>query len=106
MVIHNASFIIEREREEAFVEWLRQIVAERVSYAESGPCRPVLTAMREAGGVDYRQAEAQTVAWQVQFDCIESARAWSASTLAGIGAAFEEKFGPNAMLFTSIFEIL
>lgn len=94
--------MLEREREVEFVTWLRGRLAEL----------PVtmrglrITAMREAGGVDYREAEAQTVAMQLEFGSADEARRWSASHFGGLAAAFEERFGPQALVFTSIFEVI
>ncbi|MDE6391725.1 MAG: DUF4286 family protein [Muribaculaceae bacterium] len=105
MVIHNATFMMEREREGEFIDWLRGLVAGEGLFAESLRGRRVrLSAMREAGGVDYRQAEAQSVAFQVEFDSIEEARKWSREALPTVAARFEEHFGPQAMVFTSVFE--
>ena len=105
MVIHNATFMMEREREGEFIDWLRGLVAGEESFAESLRGRRVrLSAMREAGGVDYRQAEAQSVAFQVEFDSIEETREWSREALPSVAARFEERFGPQAMVFTSVFE--
>lgn len=111
MVIHNASFMMEREMEEEFVSWLRAEldaagITGGTSGQESGGCalHPRMSAMREAGGVDYREAEAQSVAFQVEFPTVGEAKAWSRDVFSTIAARFEEKFGPQAMVFTSIFE--
>lgn len=94
-----------RGREREFLAWLgpelRRLGADDA--ATAGMSWRVTT-MREAGGVDYRQAEAQTVAWQCEFPSIEAARAWGVDVFASVAARFEERFGPEAMVFTSIFE--
>lgn len=113
MVIHNASFMMEREKEKEFVSWLRRelesagIIGTTDEYGrESGgfSLRPRVSAMREAGGVDYREAEAQSVAFQVEFSTVGEAKEWNRDVFSTIAARFEEKFGPQAMVFTSIFE--
>ena len=80
-----------RGREREFLAWLgpelRRLGADDA--ATAGMSWRVTT-MREAGGVDYRQAEARP--------------AWGADVFASVAARFEEKFGPEAMVFTSIFE--
>lgn len=97
---------MELSREEEFLGWFgRAVSALGVLEGLSGSSA-CLTAMREAGGVDYRQAEAQTVAFQVEFESAEAARTWSRERFASLAAAFEEAFGPQAMVFTSIFEKL
>lgn len=86
------------DREHELLDWLKpqamQIAGSRIS------------SMRMAGGVDYRQAEAQTVAWQTEFPTLDAAREWSAGHFATIAAEFELHFGPEAMVFTSIFKQL
>lgn len=106
MIIHNASFMIEREREPELTDWLRAEIGSIAFGDSKAPADPKLSAMREAGGVDYRKAEAQTVAFQVMFRTIEEARSWSKTVFADIAARFEEKFAPQALVFTSIFELL
>jgi len=98
MVIFNCSFMIEMAREEEFLTWIRAQIAAR------GMGGGVLSAMREAGGVDYREAESHTVAYQREFPSIGAARLWGRERFAPLAAAFEENFGPQAMVFTSIFE--
>lgn len=98
MVTFNCSFLIDRAREDEFLSWIRtQIKA-------CGLGGGVLSAMREAGGVDYREAEAQTIAYQREFTTIGAARLWGRERFAALASAFAEKFGPEAMVFTSIFE--
>lgn len=79
--------MIEREREAEFIGWLRSEIKTMGEFSlPEGPCRPRLSAMREAGGVDYREAEAQSVAFQVEFDDIEAARKWSRGVFANLAA--------------------
>lgn len=96
---------MEREREAEFVGWINSKLA-RMDYSLWKASGAALSAMREAGGVDYREADAQTVAFQVEFADIEAARRWGRECFADLAAAFEEDFGPNAMVFTSLFERL
>lgn len=105
MVIHNASFMMKREREGEFVVWINSKLAQ-MDFRDWKASGPALSAMREAGGVDYCKAEAQTVAFQVEFPDVESARRWSRERFADLAAAFDEAFGPDAMVFTSLFERL
>lgn len=95
--------MMERELEEKFIAWVRRELAETEIHAGR---QARITAMREAGGVDYRQAEAQSVAYQVEFDSIDEARRWSSEKFSTLAARFEEAFGPQAMVFTSIFEVV
>lgn len=99
--------MIECHREQEFLDWLRgEIKNSDVLGAVGGenPVNPRVSAMREAGGVDYRHAEAQSVAFQVEFPTLADARKWSAERFSTLAARFEEKFGPQAMVFVSLFE--
>ncbi len=95
--------MIEREREGEFVRWLRGELA-GLGLADAPGAR--VTAMREAGGVDYREADGQTVAFQLEFQDIEAARKWGSDVFAPLSARFEKGFGPNALAFTSVFEMV
>lgn len=101
MLIHNATFMMECRREAEFIEWFKENLPALGSLSN-----PRLSCMREAGGIDYRHAEAQSVAFQTEFSDIEQAHAWSESKFASLAANFEEKFGPQAMVFVSIFEAM
>lgn len=93
--------MIDREHEREFTEWFRKVCV------GLEPMRaPRLTAMREAGGIDYTQADAQSMAFQCEFESREDARRWAAEKLAPVAAAFEEMFGPQAMVFASMFETI
>lgn len=99
MIIHNATFMMPLEREADFLPWLRSRIAGMAPL-----CNPRVSAMREAGGIDYRHAEAQSVAFQTEFESMDAARAWSASAFADLAVAFDEEYGPQAMVFVSMFE--
>lgn len=103
MVIFNSSFMIEREREKELLGWLR---CELAGLGLAGVSGARVTAMREANGVDYREAEGQTVAFQLEFSSIEEARKWGSEVFAPLAARFERGFGPQAFVFTSIFEVV
>lgn len=106
--ICNVTFMLLREDEEKFIAWLSG-KKETLTAGAPGmdfPEAPRLTSMRMAGGVDYRQAEAQSVAFQQEFPSAESARAWSEKILPEVASEFEARFAPHAMLFTSLFEII
>lgn len=100
MVIHNASFMMERDREREFVDWIKGELFDMG--LDCGTT--LLSAMREAGGVDYRDAEAQTVALQVEFDTVPEALEWRETGFMRLAEGFAAKFGPEAMVFTSVFE--
>lgn len=84
------------------MNWLRDKIA-RLEADGKLPAHSRVTAMREAGGVDYTLAEAQTVAWQTEFHTHEEARQWNSEVFADIAAEFEHLYAPQALVFNSIF---
>jgi len=95
--------MIEREREDEFIGWLRGELA-GLGLMDAPGAR--VTAMREAAGVDYREAEGQTVAFQLEFGNIEGARKWARDVFSLLATRFEECYGSHALVFTSIFEVV
>lgn len=101
MVIHNATFMAEHKDECSLIAWLRGRIK-----AMEGLRSPRLSAMREAGGVDSSQAECVSISFQCEFTSEADALKWREERLAPTADDFMAEFGPNAMIFTSIFEII
>lgn len=109
MIIHNATFMVRKEEENALILWLKQEIArmEIASEAEMGEGKnPRVSAMREAGGISHEHADAASVAFQMEFPSIESAKIWSERSFNPLAAAFDKEFGPEGMAFTSLFEVI
>lgn len=94
---------MESHKEQEFVSWLRKEI-ELHGLGDMPGLR--VSAMREAGGVDYHQAEAQSVAFQLEFATVEHARRWGQDVFPMIASRYESQFGPQALVFTSVFEVL
>ncbi|MDE6717692.1 MAG: DUF4286 family protein [Muribaculaceae bacterium] len=103
MIIHNATFMVKKALEPRVVAWLKEEIAATDTGAGYAPR---ISAMREAGGVSHEHADAASVAFQLEFPDIDSARCWSAQTFDGIADRFTAAFGGESMVFTSLFEIL
>lgn len=103
MVILNVSFIMELKEENRFLDWFRALVS-TVDSGSCGNCR--LSAMRDANGEDYSHAEAQTISAQWEFPSLSAAKEWREATFRSIESAFMREFAPDALCFTSIFEVL
>ena len=104
MIIHNATFMIERERESEVILWLKKEIA-APGHTGNG-CNPRVSAMREAGGVSHKEAEAASIAYQVEFPDEKSAREWNRTIFSSLADAFILKFGQQTMVFTSLFEVI
>ena len=103
MVILNASFIIDAHQEGSLIERLRRYSR---AWSEASVGRWRISALRDANGVDYAEAEAHTVAVQWEFNTLAEARVWRDSSLAEMVGQLKEAFGTELMVFTSIFELL
>ena len=107
MIIHNATFMLDKRRETEAVNWLKTAVSSMEEKNQLGLGRyPRLSAMREAGGVSHEQAEAASIAFQVEFDNADHARVWNRGAFSSLAEDFSHRFGPDAMVFTSLFEVL
>lgn len=107
MIIHNATFMTERSHEKEVITWLKERLADMES--RGGLCggwNPRISAMREAGGISHEEAEAASIAFQVEFEDSAAARLWSAREVTPLAAAFTSRFGVESMVFTSLFEVV
>ena len=108
MIIHNATFMVRKDLENDLILWLK----EKIGRLESGNagmgegCNPRVSAMREAGGVSHIHADAASVAFQVEFPSETTAKIWAERAFNPLAAEFDEKFGPEGMVFTSLFEVV
>ncbi len=109
MIIHNATFMVRRDLEADLVGWLKEQLAamqsEGVARMGEG-CNPRVSAMREAGGISHHHADAASVAFQIEFPDIPSAKIWSDRSFTPLAEAFTSRYGEESMAFTSLFEIL
>lgn len=112
MVIHNATFMVAREREREFIDWFagmrRQIALKSAGLHESEslpmPSHIRLSAMREAGGQHHTAADVASISFQAEFFDVEEALDWRRRVMSDVVDAFEAEFGPDAMVFMSVFE--
>ncbi|MDE6339101.1 MAG: hypothetical protein K2K97_04865 [Muribaculaceae bacterium] len=101
MLIHNATFMVEQRRGAEFLEWFAPLAH------KAGPeGRSHLSVMRQAGGEVAGEVQPLSVAFQVEFETTEEIDDWVLHRLRPLVAAFERRFAPDAMVFTSIFETI
>lgn len=103
MVIHNASFIVRKEDESRLIEWLKEFI-NGISRGEG--TTPRVSVMREAGGQRHDEADTASVAYQMEFPDEISAKDWSATQFDSLATTFVSLFGADAMVFTSLFEVI
>ena len=131
MVKLNASFIIERAREDEFLDWFEEKedkarkerkerralkaseegrdsepVKEGDDWADDFARKCEVLALRDANGEDYIDSESHTLAAQWKFFTLEDAREWRQRVLMPVMEEFMERFQPGCLYFTSIFYVL
>lgn len=99
MLIHNATFMVEAQKGAEFLEWFAPLAHKA---APEGKSR--LSVMRQAGGEVAGEAQPLSVAFQAEFETMAEIEEWTAKRLRPLVAAFERRFAPEAMVFTSVFE--
>lgn len=101
MLIHNATFMVDPHRGAEFLEWFAPLAR------KAGPeGKSRLSVMRQAGGETAGEPQALCVAFQGEFESMEDVAAWTSKRLRPLVAAFERRFAPDAMVFTSVFETI
>ncbi|MDE6027302.1 MAG: DUF4286 family protein [Muribaculaceae bacterium] len=109
MIIHNATFMVRKEMEAEVILWLKGKIARMENDAVAGMGEgknPRVSAMREAGGVSHEHADAASLSFQVEFPSAASAKIWGERSFQKLAADFDSKFGPEGMVFTSLFEVV
>ncbi len=112
MVIHNATFMVTRDREREFIDWfagMRQEIERKSAGLHESEALPMpsnmrLSAMREAGGQHHTAADAASISFQAEFFDVSEALEWRRRVMSDVVDSFEAAFGPEAMAFMSVFE--
>ncbi len=93
--------MVDPRRGAEFLEWFAPLAR------KAGPeGRSRLSVMRQAGGEVAGEAQALSVAFQGEFETMAEIEEWTAKRLRPLVAAFERRFAPDAMVFTSVFETI
>lgn len=98
MLIHNATFMVEYDKGAEFLKWFVPLAHK--AGGESGH----VSVLREAHGVPSGESHPLSVAFQVAFDNKDQVEAWRAKRLRPLVKAFERRYAPHGMVFTSVFE--
>ncbi len=101
MLIHNATFMTDPQRRAEFISWFVPLARKA---GPEGHTR--LSVMRQAGGEPAGKSQALSVAFQVEFNTMPEIEDWVQRRLRPLVAAFERRFAPGAMVFTSVFETI
>lgn len=103
MIIHNTTFIIDRNLSEDFLVWFRSFAHE--SLCKSSGLRPRLTILREVPGDPDFNAQAFSYAFQLEFPTLLEANEWVRTHLTPVMENFTATFGiEKSMTFPTILE--
>ncbi len=93
--------MVDPQRGAEFLEWFAPLAR------KAGPeGKSRLSVMRQAGGETAGETQALCVAFQGEFESMEDVAAWTSKRLRPLVDAFERRFAPDAMVFTSVFETI
>ena len=114
MYIHNATFMIEARKGVEFLEWFAPLARKACKLpvrtdgkeGEEGEEEFIghLSVLKEAQGHEPGSGEPLSVAFQVEFEDMSRLHEWREKRLRPLISAFERRFAPEAMVFTSVFE--
>lgn len=93
--------MVEALRGAEFLEWFAPLARKA---APEGRSR--LSVMRQAAGEVAGAGQPLSVAFQAEFETMAEIEEWTAKRLRPLVAAFERRFAPEAMVFTSVFETI
>lgn len=110
MIVHNATFMVEKQRGVEFLEWFAPLAHKA---GPEGRCH--LSVLREAGNIKKsdgdeelhavdRNGEPLSVAFHVEFESEQEMERWINSRFKPLAAAFERRYLHAGMIFTSVSE--
>lgn len=106
MYIYNITFIIEPSARERVLGWLRGHAVPALFGEGSQGSNPRLQTVSEAGGEIPDSEQGLSIALQGEFPAVEEAKAWAMTTLPPVLDDFLMKFGPDALYFPTLLEVI
>ncbi len=106
MVIYNITFVILPSAREQFLEWMRGEAIAALFNPQSVARNPRLQTVVEAGGEKPGEDHGLSIALQAEFENVEAAHEWHDTTLPPVLGAFTTKFGPHALFFNTLLEVI
>lgn len=105
-VVYNITFVIAHDRKALFLEWLRGEAVAALFGEAGGAVNPRIHTVVEAGGEKPGPEHGLSIALQAEFESEEVAHRWNDEVLPSVLAGFNRKFGPNALFFTTLLEVI
>ncbi len=111
MYIHNATFMIDGSKGVEFLEWFAPLARKACKLPDHASGKEMeveltghLSVLKEAQGHAPGAGEPLSIAFQVEFDDMSRLNVWREKRLRPLVSAFERRYAPEAMVFTSVFE--
>ena len=106
MYIYNITFIIAPSARRSVLEWLRSVAVPALFGEGSQGRNPRLQTVSEAGGEAPDPEQGLSIALQGEFAAAEEAKSWAMETLPPVLDDFLMKFGPDALYFPTLLEVI
>lgn len=106
MVIYNITFVILPSSREKFLDWMRGKAIPALFNAHSAASNPRLQTVAEAGGEKPGEDHGLSIALQAEFPDVEMAHEWHDTVLPAVLGDFTTGFGPHALFFTTLLEVI
>lgn len=106
MYIYNVTFIIAPSARRSVLEWLRATAVPALFGEGSQGRNPRLQTVSEAGGETPDPEQGLSIALQGEFTAAEEAKSWAMATLPPVLDDFLMKFGPDALYFPTLLEVI
>ena len=103
---YNVTFVTAPENKVKFLEWLTSEAVPVLFAGDSGARNPRLQTVVEAGGEKPGPEHGLSIALQGEFESEAKARAWHDEMLPPVLGDFHAKFGPHALYFITLLEIM
>ena len=106
MTIYNITFVILPSNREKFLDWMRGEALGVLFNSDSEARNPRLQTVIEAGGEKPGEEHGLSIALQAEFADAQAAHELNDNVLPPVLGAFTEKFGPHALFFTTLLDVL
>ena len=105
-VVSNITFVMLPDQRDRFLEWMRGKALAALFNPQTAAKSPRLQQVAEVGGEAPGPEHGLSIALQAEFKSAEEAHQWSDSVLAPVLGEYTREFGPHALFFTTLLEII
>ena len=104
MTILNITFLIEPAREREFISWMRAEGVELLHAGNLHAAEPRLLSVKAMQGMPAEPGTPKSLALHMEFADTKAAEKWRQNSMPSLVAAYDKKFGPQALFFATELE--